>query len=543
MSLSASSPLSRRAFVGAVAAGGAGAMASLAAPASNARAVTREESSEANDADEMHSTLSIASVSPSATAEDYFIAPDPIDPSDIAATEDYDVVVVGAGMSGVTCALKAVQQGARVCVLQKSPTPITHGHAVAAPNVQAVLDAGVERTDIEALEARHIEQNMNNVNHALLDVYFNETVEAITWLVEQTTALGVGPDQFRNGSDPCLVWAPRPVLEPVIALADEAAAQGATFHYATPAVRLITDGAGGVTGVVARREDGTYLQTNASRGVVLACGDYGNEPELVRMWCPMASFYDNFYEPADNTGDGYLMAKWIGAQISPYSHTKMCHVHHYKGDGDVNAPMRTVPWLNVDGNGRRCMNEAVKYEWRANAVATSPNNYAIQIFDSSYNEDLAAMGQSEVDVDKLESFMDTLVDSVFKADTIEDLAEQLGLDPATLSAQVSRYNEMAEQGHDDDFGKDPAYLYPIDTPPYYAIRRRYVISAIMGGLQVNERSQVLDDANRPIKGLYAIGNMQGGLFGATDYSFAVNGMSLGRAATFGYVVGRDVMRG
>jgi succinate dehydrogenase/fumarate reductase flavoprotein subunit len=428
-------------------------------------------------------------------------------------------------------------------VLQKGGFPVTNGHAVAAMNVQAVLDAGVPETDMEALKAEHINQNMNNVNHGLLNTYFDETVEAITWLNEQAEALDVAPEMYANGSDPCLLWAPTHVVTPVIAMAGEAERLGAVFHYNTPGVRLATNDEGtAVVGAIGQAEDGSYIQVNAAKGVVLACGDYGNNPELVKMWCPMASYYQNFYQPANNTGDGFMMAKWIGAQISPYSHTKMAHVHHYLGDGDKSASMRTVPWMNVDAYGKRFMNEAVKYEWRANAVANKPGNFATQIFDSTFNEDLPGMGQAEVDVETLESYMETLDNCVFKADTIEGLAIQLDVDPETLAAEVARYNELVASGHDDDFGKDAKYLYPIDTPPFYAIRRCYTISAIMGGLQVDETSCVLNENDERIEGLYAAGNMQGGLFGATDYSFAVNGMSLGRAATFGYYLGRELAK-
>lgn len=481
-----------------------------------------------------------ADTSPSEAAAQFFAPPAPID--DIAAVEDYDIVVVGAGMSGVCCALKATQDGSSVCVLQKAPTPVTNGHAVAAMNVPSVLAEGVPETDLEALKTEHVAQNMNNVNLKLLNTYFNETVEAITWLDENTTALGVGCEQHKNGNDPCLLWAPTHVVTPVIALADEAAKLGATFYYETPAVRLLRDGDGRVTGVIAQAPDGSHIQANASKGVVLACGDYGNNPELVSMWCPMASYYENFYQPPVNTGDGFMMAKWVGAQISPYSHTKMAHIHHYVGDGDVSASMRTVPWMNVDATGTRFMNEGIKYEWRCNAVANRPENMAIQVFDSNYNEDLVAMGQAEVEVETLEGFIDRLDGQVFKADTVEDLAAQLGIDPEVLAAEVARYNELAAAGHDSDFGKDAKYLYLIDEPPFYAIKRRYFISAIMGGLEVDETSCVLDEQGARIEGLYAAGNMQGGLFGATDYSFAVNGMSLGRAATFGYVIGRELSR-
>ncbi len=115
-------------------------------------------------------------------------------------------------------------------------------------------------------------------------------------------------------------------------------------------------------------------------------------------------------------------------------------------------------------------------------------------------------------------------------------------DPATLAATVKRYNELAAEGQDPDFGKSADHLKPIDTPPYYGIHRTLRVSAICSGLLVNENHQCLDTDGSEIKGLYAIGNLGGGFYGGVDYPLTVYGLSLGRCYTFGYLAGRHVAK-
>lgn len=454
----------------------------------------------------------------------------------IKETKQYDVVVVGAGMGGVCTALAAAEGGASVAVLQKGDMVLTHGTAFAAINTADVLAAGNEPMDVEAMMTQFNLNNSNNINFKLLQSYFNIATESAEWFTERVRAAGLEPS-FEKGIH-AMLFTKDKAIGAAQAIADQAKKLGVEFFFDTPGVQLVKEG-DSVVGVIAGTE-GDYRRFDAGKGVVLATGCYGNNDELKEKFCPGALPFPNFYFPAINDGDGHLMGLWAGASMQPRPHPKMNHVHHYVGDGDVNAPMRKTPWLNVNDRGERIMNEAVSYEYRCNATYNSPERHATQIFDANFEAQLTAAGSAK-DIPKEGQMEKFIADGfIVKADSLEAVAEALELPKETFLATVKRYNELATSGHDDDFLKPAKWLMPIDTPPFYAIRRQYTTSAILGGLQVDETSNVIDEELKPIAGLYAVGNVQGGMFGDTDYTFDMTGLSLGRAMSFGYLVGRNL---
>lgn len=124
------------------------------------------------------------------------------------------------------------------------------------------------------------------------------------------------------------------------------------------------------------------------------------------------------------------------------------------------------------------------------------------------------------------------------ADSIAELAEQMGVDATALQATIDRYNELAAKGHDDDFGKRADRLFPIEEGPFYAFPLTdTVILVNMGGLETDVDFNVLDTEDEPIEGLYAVGNAQGGRF-LVDYPLPAPGISHGMAITHGMLVGR-----
>lgn len=466
--------------------------------------------------------------------EDPFAAPAPI--TDIIEERDYDVVVVGLGMSGAACALSAVEGGASVAVLQKGPMVLTHGNFCSIINSPEFLAEGCEEIDVDAMMKQFNTSNNNLINWKLVRRYFEESAESGSWILQKA----------EEGGFKAIIPAPVPAVKfegkqiaGATGLANLAAEKGAEIFFDTPGVQLVTDESGAVTGIIGQSADG-YIQFNAAKGVVLATGDYGNNKAMLAKWCPGAVPFENFYAPAYNDGEGHLMGLWVGAHMQEPPHPKMVHVHHYVGDGDKNAPMRKCPWLNINDYGDRFMDESVLYEHRCNQAIKYPDCHATQIFDANYEEYYAQMpGQSDPANDgTLEDFIEWGM--AFKADTLEELAEQLGVPADHLVATVDRYNELVAAGEDADYMKPMDFMFPIDTPPFYGIRRQYVISVITGGLEVDETCNVVDDSWQPIPGLYAVGNVQGGFFGGTDYPFDITGLSLGRAMTMGYVVGRDL---
>jgi len=126
-----------------------------------------------------------------------------------------------------------------------------------------------------------------------------------------------------------------------------------------------------------------------------------------------------------------------------------------------------------------------------------------------------------------------------KADTIEELAEQMAVPVETFEATVARHTELAKMGKDLDLGKVAFRLTPIDTPPFYALKGAAAFLTTINGLRINSKLQVLDTEHRPIPGFYAAGDVSGSFF-ANDYPELQVGIALGRTLTFGYLAGQNV---
>ena len=150
---------------------------------------------------------------------------------------------------------------------------------------------------------------------------------------------------------------------------------------------------------------------------------------------------------------------------------------------------------------------------------------------------------ADVPMDQAETVLQAAIDAgyVFKADSIEELAGKMGLDPDTLTATVEAYNAACEAGEDAEFGKDPKYLKPVEGAPYYGIVGSSWCYSTCGGLDVNEKFQVLREDGQPIEGLYAVGtDSMGVLFSETKAYVTYGGGAMGYAFTSGRLVGVDI---
>ena len=126
--------------------------------------------------------------------------------------------------------------------------------------------------------------------------------------------------------------------------------------------------------------------------------------------------------------------------------------------------------------------------------------------------------------------------SLVEADTPEALAEQMGVPAEAFAATLAEYNAMCRVGKDTRFGKRRELLMPLDKPPYIGLKFGPSVLAVVGGLRVDGRCNVLDERGKAIPGLYAAGNTMGGRYGV-DYPMVIPGTSHGTALTFGYLLG------
>ena len=136
----------------------------------------------------------------------------------------------------------------------------------------------------------------------------------------------------------------------------------------------------------------------------------------------------------------------------------------------------------------------------------------------------------------------TRPEDVFKAESIEELAKQINIDPETLQNTVNEYNSFAKQGHDELFSKNPKYLFPLTEGPYYAVRAQTVFLGTMGGIKINHRTEVLDNDDNRIPGLYAGGFDAGGMYGDSYGIRYSTGLASGFAVNSGRLAGKNALK-
>jgi fumarate reductase flavoprotein subunit len=492
--------------------------------------------------------------------DSFEIEPPPIPPDDIKGTFTTDVVVVGAGTSGKAAALSAAQAGAKVIQIDKHVTYRWGGGMIAAIDSRLQKKMGIE-VDKEEVIRELMRWAGNKPDQRLYRVWADQSGAVMNWLMDMTDADGIKaiPYQWPRpaGYDPKTEYYPDypvchmyydeklPGLNHSLALEcaqNNALKLGVDIRYQTPAVQLIRQQNGRVTGVIARDKTGAYIQFNAHKAVVLCTGDYGNNPRMMAKYCSPAAEVartNNIYmtrnedlinapEPL-NVGDGHLMAMWIGAVMEPAPHAPMSHAT--LGPSGANAFMR----VNIDGE--RYENEDVPCQSSANSLIRQPGKRVWQVFDSKWETDITKMGVGLGTFYKANDMIRAQVEEMtVKADTIEKLARKMEVPVAAFKAAIDRYNNLTRLGRDLDFGKRPDRLTTIEKPPFYAGVIEQHILVVLGGLITNTRFQPLDKDRKVIPGLYLAGNTVGNRF-AVDYPTMCAGLSHGFAWTTGRLTG------
>lgn len=487
-----------------------------------------------------------------------FLAPQtPI--TDFVETHDYDVVVVGAGESGLAAVHTALEAGARVACVQNINAAQTTG------NMAASID--LTKTDEAAVQACVSFINWKSdyrSDRDLVNIWAHNSQEALAWWAEEAAKGGVeskphdavltynGYDIHLHANTYFHVEGNHNAAATVIA--ENLAAAGAEFFYNTPCVQLAVDESGAVTGAICETEGGHHLFT-AAKGVILACGDYSSNQEMLDYYAPDTKGFSLFTDFRD--GSALVAGMNAGAIMTPHTHTKMIH-------GEPAFVRLEMPFLFVDQEGNRFMDETCCRMGYMNnfarpylARAGFEDSTAAKFFSlvpanwEDYYEDWKAA--APYDISQYNGDNKVNPEKWITADTVEALAEAMNayaaendwkltaVDPAHLAETVARYNELCAAGRDEDFGKSAKYLVPIEGGPYYAIPRgSNKLPAILGGLVVNGDHQCLNEAFEPIAGLYAVGNASGQFFGGVDYPMDIEGLSIGRAITSGYYTGKLV---
>jgi fumarate reductase flavoprotein subunit len=469
------------------------------------------------------------------------VPPDPIPSSDIKKYINAEVVVVGAGIAGLSAALSTAEAGAKTVLLEKMATVQARGHdnAFIGSRLQEKLGIKIDKDEIILNLMKY---GANKPDQRLIRMWAEGSGKTADWLMDMTDAAGLEviinhyppPPAFSNAREYYPQYPvthhyhnERPVAK---CLLNNALKKGVVTYFKTRAKQLLRKKKDRVAGVIAQNTAGEYLQFDAEKAVILCTGDYGNNAEMMAKYCPQSSYLASMIPTS--TGDGHMMALWIGAVMEPGPHTPMVH-------GPA-GPLLCSAFLQVNLLGGRFQNEDVPIQSNVNAIERQPGGTIWQVFDSKYPDELPnhGIGLGKI-VIATEKVRQEVAKAAITANSIEELAMKMKLPVETFKATIKRYNELAYLGKDLDFGKRPDRLSPIDSPPYYAGKSGYSLLAVMGGLNVNQKLQPLDKDWEAIPGIYLAGNTMGNRF-AVDYPTMCPGLSHGMAIHFGRIAGLNV---
>lgn len=316
-------------------------------------------------------------------------------------------------------------------------------------------------------------------------------------------------------------------------LEDTAVKLGTEIMLETKAEELIVEN-GKVTGVKAVKSDGTPVTLKANKGVVMATGGFGANPEMRQKyntyWPEMPLTMKTTNTPAA-TGDGIIMGEKIGAQLVGMGFIQLMPSSHPETgslSGGVWGSAETQVFVNKDG--KRFVNEYAERDVLASAALQQED----QLFYIICDKNTAGISPEGKNVwgDDVEKLVETK--SIYRADTLEDLAVQLGMEKNALVDEINKYNSFIDKGVDPEFGKSN-FGTKIETAPFYATPRSPSVHHTMGGLAIDTSARVLDANNQPIPGLYAAGEVTGGIHAGNR----LGGNAITDIIVFGKIAGQS----
>ena len=488
------------------------------------------------------------------------------------STVDADVVIVGAGGAGMTAAITAAAEGKSVVIVESQP--MVGGNSVRATGGMNAGDtvyqdenefgesAGVEKTlktaaekyadnatitalaktvseqwaayqadpkgyfdSVELMELDTMIGGKGINDPALVETLCSNSADAIDWLGEQGITLN--SVSFAGGASVKRIH--RPVNEEgkvvsvgaymVPLLEEDCQKAGVQMMLNTTATEILTDANGAAVGIKATGAAGETITINA-KAVVLASGGFGANMDMVVEYKPELKGFMTTNAPGI-LGQGIKMAQAIGADTVDMDQIQIHPTVQYDSASLITEGLRGDGAILVNTEGKRFIDEVSTRDVVSAAEIAQPGSYSWLIIDQKMvDESSVIQGYIKKGY-------------TFEGKTCEELAEQIGVDGAALAETINTWNGYVEAKNDPDFGRT-SFTQALDTAPYYAIKVTAGVHHTMGGLKIDTNTEVLNENGEIIPGLFAAGEVTGGVHGANR----LGGTAVSDFVVFGRIAGK-----
>lgn len=461
-------------------------------------------------------------------------------PAELAEeTIDTQLVIVGGGGAGMTACIRAEELGLDVVLVEKMPfmggaISVSGGNQVVMGS-ELQKNAGVTDDSVESMYDDFMANGANLNVPELLTLYAENVGATSDWLQEQGVTFDTesGLHQLAEYSHDRELAYTGGGAGAAEAMRQAIAKTDAQVLLETRAKELIVDESGAVTGVKAESDTTSY--TINAQAVLMATGGYGNNKELQSEEIQSALYYG----PVSSTGDGVIMATADGidaaTRLMEYGKRYPNGIEVSEGIAKSTIAGNIAGWtmsaILVNSEGNRVVNEKASNRTILEAELEQPGQMLYLLMDeatfSEWKTKLGAAGISEEDIEGYLAANGAETPVFAHGDTIEEAAAAAGIDGAALAATVEKYNGYVQSGTDEEFGRAAEYMtMEIGAGPYYLVEQKPRFATTMGGLVVNTELQVMNTSDEVISGLYAAGEVIGGVMGDDSPSGANNGWAV-----------------
>ena len=431
-----------------------------------------------------------------------------------------DVVVIGAGASGMSAALEANESGQRVIILEKMP--YVGGNTVRAT---AGMNAVVSEEDQDEFIEDILRSGHAEGNPRMIEILAREGKDSLLWLTKLGADLSdVG---ILAGHSRARTYRPvggKPVGDEIVRVLKESIDRSAVdLRMEHKALKILLTEQGETRGVVVEDRSGKRYTIEAPN-VIIATGGFGGSPETFVYYNQKLKGYHTTNAPSA-TGDFISLVEELDVQLVDMSYIQTHPTVSTQYGVLITEAIRGNGGILVNNLGHRFADELKNRDFLSKDILAQPDKEVYLIFNETVRQSLSAS----------DDYMD--MDLVTAAPDVASLAVMLRIDSNALTENLLRYNEYVRTGTDSDFHRQSLQV-PLAEGPFYAIQVTPAVHYCMGGILIDENARVLSGSGEPVPGLYASGEATGGIHGLNR----LGGNSLLDAVVFGRIAGSSAAR-